>query len=114
VVLWRRRQPIVPLAPELAELQRALHRSGRHPAPNVTLARLEGLLGASDAASAYVRAVRDMRFSRDARGPTAAQRRALRRVLGAGLGARGRLIGYWALPPTHPFKGRLRRPYTGS
>jgi protein-glutamine gamma-glutamyltransferase len=113
VVLWRRRQPFVPLAPELAELQRALHRSGRHPAPNVTLTKLEGLLGASDAASAYVRSVRDLRYGRDASGPTAAQRRALRRVLGAGLGVRGRLVGYWALPPTHPFKWRLRRPYTG-
>jgi protein-glutamine gamma-glutamyltransferase len=112
VVLWRRRQPFVPLAPELAELQRALRRSGRHPAPNVTLAKLEGLLGGSDPASAYVRAVRDLRYRRDAPGPTAAQRRALRRVLAAGLGARGRLIAYWALPPTHPFKGRLRRPYT--
>jgi transglutaminase-like putative cysteine protease len=113
VVLWRRRQPFVPLAPELAELQRALRRSGRHPAPNVTLAKLEGLLGASDAASSYIRSLRDLRYGRDASGPTAAQRRALRRVLGAGLGVRGRLLGYWALPPTHPFKWRLRRPYTG-
>jgi transglutaminase-like putative cysteine protease len=112
VVLWRRRRPFVPLAPELAELQRALHRSGRHPAPNVTLAKLEGLLGGSDAAAAYVRAVRDQRFGAEAKGPTAAQRRALRRVLGAGLGARGRVVGYWALPPAHPFKARLRRPYT--
>jgi hypothetical protein len=114
VVLWRRRRTFVPLAPELAELQRALRRSGRHPAPDVTLARLERLLGGSDAASAYVRAVRDQRFSRDAKGPTAAQRRALRRVLGAGLGARGRVVGYWALPPAHPLRPRLRRPYTGT
>jgi protein-glutamine gamma-glutamyltransferase len=113
-LLWRRRRPFVPLAPELAELQRALRRSGRHPAPNVTLAKLEGLLGGSDAAAAYLRAVRDQRFSRDGRGPTAAQRRALRRVLGSGLGTRGRLVGYWALPPAHPFRGRLRRPYTGT
>lgn len=113
VVLWRRRRPFVALAPELAELQRALRRSGRHPAPNMTLAKLEGILGGSDAAAAYVRAVRDQRFGRDASGPTAAQRRALRRVLGAGLGARGRLIGMWALPPALPaaaaLKTRLRR-----
>jgi protein-glutamine gamma-glutamyltransferase len=118
VVLWRRRRPFVPLAPELAELQRALRRSGRHPAPNVTLAKLEGLLGGSDAAAAYVRAIRNQRYSRDGRGPTWAQRRALRRVLGAGLGARGRLIGIWALPPklppAAPLKARLRRPYTGT
>jgi transglutaminase-like putative cysteine protease len=113
-VLWRRRRPFVPTAPELAELERALWRSGRHPTPNVTLAKLEGVLGGSDAAAAYVRAVRDQRFSREGDGPTAAQRRALRRVLGAGLGARGRLIGYWAVPPAHPFRGRLRRPYTGT
>ena len=104
---------VVPLAPELAELQRALRRSGRQPAPNMTLAKLEGILGASDAAAAYVRAVRDQRFGRDASGPTATQRRALRRVLGAGLGARGRLIGMWALPPAlppaAPLKTRLRR-----
>ena len=113
VVLWRRRRPFVPMGPELAELQRALRRSGRHPAPNVTLAKLEGILGGSDAAAAYVRAVRDQRFGRDAGGPTATQRRALRRVLGAGLGARGRLIGMWALPPALPpaaaLKTRLRR-----
>jgi transglutaminase-like putative cysteine protease len=118
VVLWRRRRPFVPLAPELAELQRALRRSGRQPAPNVTLAKLEGLLGGSDAAAAYVRAIRDQRFSREGRGPTAAQRRALRRVLGAGLGARGRVIGIWALPPNlppaTPLKVRLRRSYTGT
>jgi protein-glutamine gamma-glutamyltransferase len=113
-VVWRRRRPFVALAPELAELQRALQRSGRDPAPNVTLAKLEGLLGASDAAAAYVRAVRDQRFARDAKGPTAAQRRALRHVLGSGLGMRGRLVGWWALPPALPFRGRLRRPYTGT
>jgi protein-glutamine gamma-glutamyltransferase len=121
IVLWRRRRPFVALAPELAELQRALRRSGRHPAPDVTLARLERILGGSDAAAAYVRAVRDQRFGLQPHGPTTAQRRALRRVLAAGLGARGRLVGYWALPPALPprlrptlpdLKGRLRRPYT--
>jgi hypothetical protein len=117
-LLWRRRRPFVALAPELAELQRALRRSGRHPAPDVTLSKLEGVLGGSDAAAAYVRAIRNQRYGRGAEGPTPAQRRALRRVLGAGLGTRGRLIGMWALPPrlrpAHPFRGRLRRPYTGT
>jgi hypothetical protein len=115
VVLWRRRGPFEATGPELAELQRALHRSGRRPAPEVTLARLETLLGGSEAA-AYVRAVRNQRYSRAAAGPTAAQRRALRQVLGAGLGVRGAVRGYWALPPklspALPLKGRLRRPYT--
>jgi transglutaminase-like putative cysteine protease len=115
-VLWRRRTPFVALGPELAELQTALRRSGRHPAPDVTLSRLEGLLGGSEAAAAYVRAVRNQRFGRDAEGPTSAQRRALRRVLATGLGARGAIRGYWALPPALPsapaLKRRLRRPYT--
>jgi transglutaminase-like putative cysteine protease len=117
VLLWRRRLPFTPLAPELAELQRALYRSGRHPPPDVTLARLEVTLGATDAAAAYVRAVRDRRFSEDAAGPTPAQRRALRRQLSAGLGLRGALLGWWALPPRPPKLGglrRLRRSYTAS
>jgi protein-glutamine gamma-glutamyltransferase len=114
VVLWRRRTPFAPLAPELAELQRALHRSGRDPSPDVTLARLETRLGGSGAAAAYVRAVRDRRYARAAVEPTRAQRRALRRQLGAGLGWRGLLRSWWALPPLPPaaLKDRLRRPYT--
>jgi len=114
VVMWRRRVPFVALAPELAELQRALHRSGREPAPSVTLARLEKLLGGSDTAAAYVRAVRDQRFAPDAPGPSGAQRRALRRQLAAGLGWAGIVRAWWALPPVLPgaLKRRLRRPYT--
>jgi transglutaminase-like putative cysteine protease len=114
VTLWRRRTPFATLAPELAELQRALHRSGRDPAPDVTLARLEKLLGGSDAAAAYVRAVRDRRYSRTTAAPTYAQRRALRRQLGSGLGWRGVLRSWWALPPLRrgALKDRLRRPYT--
>ena len=114
VTLWRRRTPFATISPELAELQRALHRSGRDPAPDVTLARLEGLLGGSEAAAAYVRAVRDRRYSRTAADPTWAQRRALRRQLGSGLGLRGALRAWWALPPLPrgALKDRLRRPYT--
>jgi hypothetical protein len=114
VVMWRRRVPFVPLAPELAELQRALIRSGRQPAPGVTLARLEKVLGGSDAAASYVRAVRDQRFAYDAPGPTRSERRALRRQLAAGLGWNGVLRAWWALPPVAhgALKRRLRRPYT--
>jgi transglutaminase-like putative cysteine protease len=114
VMLWRRRTPFVTLAPDVAELQRALHRSGRDPSPDVTLARLESLLGGSDAAAAYVRAVRDRRYARSTAPPTPAQRRALRRQLGTGLGLRGALRAWWALPPLPPraLKDRLRRPYT--
>ncbi|HSS58022.1 MAG TPA: transglutaminaseTgpA domain-containing protein [Solirubrobacteraceae bacterium] len=112
--LWRRRTPFATLAPEVAELQRALHRSGRDPSPDVTLARLESVLGGSDAAAAYIRAVRDRRYARSTAPPTAAQRRALRRQLGSGLGLRGALRAWWALPPLPrgALKDRLRRPYT--
>ena len=100
VVLVRRgRLPGGPLAPELAELQRALHRSGRTPAAPVTLTELEARLGGSAAARGYLRALRDQRYRGTTGGPTAAQRKALRRELGAGLGLRGRLRAWWALPP---------------
>jgi transglutaminase-like putative cysteine protease len=119
VVLWRRRVPFVALSPELAELQRALLRSGRHPTPAVTLTRLEKVLGGSDAAVAYVRAVRNQRYAYEGPGPTLAQRRALRRQLAAGLGLLGRLRAWWAVPPAprraavsllRALKRRLRRP----
>ena len=114
IVLWRRRTPFATLSPDLAELQRALHRSGRQPSPDVTLARLEKVLGGSESAAAYVRAVRDRRYSRAAPDPTRAQRSALRRQLGSGLGWRGVLRSWWALPPLLPgaLKDRRRRPYT--
>jgi protein-glutamine gamma-glutamyltransferase len=98
-VVRRGRVPGGPLAPELAELQRALHRSGRTPAAPTTLAGLENLLGGSDAARGYLRALRDQRFRGAGDGPTPAQRQALRRELAAGLGLRGRLRSWWALPP---------------
>jgi transglutaminase-like putative cysteine protease len=96
----RSRIALAPVDPELAELVRALRRSGRMPANDVTLARLETVLGGSDAAQGYLRAVREHRYGReDAPVPTREQRRALRDVLGAGLGPFGRLRGWWALPP---------------
>jgi hypothetical protein len=113
--LWRRwRMPFAPVGPEVAELQRALYRSGRQPSPNVTLARLESLLSGSDAAAAYVRAVRNQRYRGDDRGPTAAERRALRHQLAAGLGTAGQLRALWALPPKlpKPAGNRRRRSYT--
>jgi transglutaminase-like putative cysteine protease len=103
LLLWRRRTPFVPTAPELAELERALHRSGRTPTPATTLAKLEAVLGAGEAGAAYVRALRRQRFAGAGGGPTGAQRRALRRELGAGLGIAGRLRGWFALPPRLPF-----------
>ncbi|MGZ4276259.1 MAG: transglutaminase-like domain-containing protein [Solirubrobacteraceae bacterium] len=113
IVLWRRRPRFVPSAPELAELERALWRTGRSPAPSTTLAHLESLLGSGDAGATYVRAVREQRYAGTGSGPTAAHRRALRRELGAGLGIAGALRGWFALPPRWPSRGRRARPYTG-
>jgi protein-glutamine gamma-glutamyltransferase len=111
VVLARRgRLPGGPLAPEVAELQRALHRTGRTPAPATTLSALERTLGGSDAAVGYLRAVRAHRYGGAPGGPTAADRRALRRELASGLGATGRLRAWWALPPVFGRRG----PYTGA
>jgi protein-glutamine gamma-glutamyltransferase len=114
--LWRRRTPFHASAPELAELERALHRSGRRLAPDATLARLEGVLGGSDAAAGYVRAVRDQRYRGVGEGPSVGQRRALRSQLAAGLGTAGRLRALWALPPRLPGRAppsRRTRSYTG-
>ena len=101
VVVVRSRRRYATLGPDaaVAELERALRRSGRRPATGLTLRRLEeSLRGAPDAAG-YVSAVRAARFGFGQASPTRAQRRALRRELGSGLGIRGRLRGFWALPP---------------
>jgi transglutaminase-like putative cysteine protease len=101
--LERRRHP--PTAPELAELERALRRSGRDPRPPTTLRDLERLLGPDERATGYLRAIQDARYDEAAAGPTDQERTALRRALGDGLGKRGRLRALWALPP----RPRLRR-----
>jgi hypothetical protein len=58
--------------------------------------------------------VRNRRYSLSAPEPTRAQRSALRRQLGSGLGWKGVLRSWWALPPLLPgaLKNRRRRPYT--
>ncbi len=83
---------------ELAELLRALQRSGRAPPPGLTLAGLADRYAATPARE-YVRAIAAARYGYGAARPTRAQRGALRRELGAGLGRRGRLRAWWALPP---------------
>jgi transglutaminase-like putative cysteine protease len=109
VVVRRGRLPGAPLAPELAELQRALHRTGRTPPAATTLSALERSLGGSDAALGYLRALRAQRYGGATQEPTPQERRALRRELGAGLGLGGRLRAWWALPPA---RGGRRAPYT--
>ncbi len=97
LVRRRRRRTGAGPADELAELRRALRRSGRDLRPDLTLERLAGRLDGT--AAAYVRSLTGARYGYEAAPPTAAQRAALRRELGAGLGLRGRLRAWWALPP---------------
>jgi hypothetical protein len=82
----------------LADLRRALHRTGRPLRPGATLQALERSLGAPDARD-YVKALRLSRFGGSSQPPPRAGRAALRRELGAGLGTLGRLRAWWALPP---------------
>jgi transglutaminase-like putative cysteine protease len=103
--------------PEIEELRVALRRSGRTPAPDMTLRRLEHLLAGNDGALAYLQALRLARYGGGAPPPTPAQRLALRRELAAGLGIRGRARALWALPPrprevAYALRPRRRRPYT--
>jgi transglutaminase-like putative cysteine protease len=105
----RRGRAAPPGGPELAELVRALRRTGRAPAPHVTLRSLELVLDTDEGGSLYLRALREQRFGGHAPGPTAVDRRALRRSLAAGLGFGGRLRSWWALPPRWI---RRRRTYT--
>ncbi len=91
---WRRGAP-----PALSELERALKRTRREPAPGTTLHALELRFANTPAAAGYVRALRESRY-RDAPGhPTRAQRRGLRSELGRGGGILGRIRAWWALPP---------------
>jgi protein-glutamine gamma-glutamyltransferase len=83
----------------IAELMVALKRSGHPQGPGTTLAKIEKSLHLDGDAAAYVRCLRTSRYGRQPAAPTTAQRRALRRQLGEGLGFTGRLRGLWALPP---------------
>jgi transglutaminase-like putative cysteine protease len=83
----------------LAELERALARTGRPLHDGMTLIALERRLHSSPEAEAYVRSLRLSRYGGAAATPDAGQRRALRRELGRGLGFIGRIRALWALPP---------------
>jgi len=83
----------------LAELERALARSGRPLAPEATLATLEHRFRAAPQAQEYVRSLRLARFAEVRVAPTLAQRRALRAHLREGLGFTGLARALWALPP---------------
>ena len=92
----------------LTELERALVRTRRPVPDGVTLVALEHRLATAPDAAAYVRALRLARYGGGARPPTATQRRALRDELARGLGLRGAIRAFWALPPWLP--ARHHRP----
>ncbi|HEX5191562.1 MAG TPA: transglutaminaseTgpA domain-containing protein [Solirubrobacteraceae bacterium] len=83
----------------LGELERALERTGRPLRPGVTLASLEDRYRFTPEVAAYMRALRLSRYGGRPVAPDRAQRRALRRELGLGLGPLGRLRALRALPP---------------
>jgi transglutaminase-like putative cysteine protease len=91
---WRRGAP-----PALSELERALRRARREPAPGTTLHALELRFADTPAAAGYVRALRESRYRDAPSHPTRAQRRGLRSELGRGGGIVGRIRAWWALPP---------------
>jgi transglutaminase-like putative cysteine protease len=102
-VVRRRRAPAdVPAA--VAELRRALARTGRAVSPPTTLGSIERRLDGAPEAQAYVRALRVARFGAAASPPaaTARQRAALRRALGSDGGALRRVRAWLALPPRLP------------
>jgi protein-glutamine gamma-glutamyltransferase len=104
-VVWRRREARRPMAPAdraIADLVIALRRAGRPVPPGITLTELERRLGGSRGAAGYLSALRAARYGPAPGEPTPDQRRAFRRELAAGLGLRGALRAWWALPPQRP------------
>ena len=105
VLLWRRRRRRAGTphaAAAVAELERALRRTRRHPGPGTTLRSLEERFARSPAAAGYVRAVRDLRYGGRPAQPDgrAAPRPARRAGPGDGPdGAAAGLVG--AAPATH-------------
>ncbi len=89
-----------PAAEDLvAELERALARSGRPAAGGLTLHALERRFHSSPTAARYVRRLRLARYGQRDGPPTGPERRALRAQLAAGLGFGGWIRAWWALPP---------------
>jgi transglutaminase superfamily protein len=81
------------------ELERAFTRTGRPLVPQFTLAQLEHRMDGIPQAQAYVRTLAGARYAGAPALPSAAERRALRRYLRAGLGMTGAVRAWWALPP---------------
>jgi hypothetical protein len=83
----------------LAELERAMARTGRPVTAGTTLSGLERRVRGRPEAEDYIRALRRARFASGGELPTLRQRRALRAELRSGLGLAGALRALWALPP---------------
>jgi transglutaminase-like putative cysteine protease len=98
----------------LAELERAMARTGRPIAGGITLAGLERRVRGRPEAEGYIRALRLARFGSDGELPTLSQRRALRAELRAGLGLAGALRALWALPPRWSPPRTVSRIYRGA
>jgi hypothetical protein len=94
-----RRRRAAPADGETGELERALRRCGRPAGPGTTLRALERGFGGDPDALGYLRALAARRYGSRGPGPSAAQRRGLRRALARALGPGGRLRALWALPP---------------
>ena len=86
---------------QLAELERALRRSGRAAPAHMTLDDLALRLDGTPA-QRYVQTLAAARYGYGERLPSRSERAALRQELGAGLGFGGRLRAWWALPPARP------------
>ena len=103
VLLLRRRRrardTLPPADRAVADLVTALRRAGRPVAPGMTLIELERRLGGSRDTDSYLAAIRAARYGTAQSAPTRDQRRAFRRELASGLGWRGRVRAWWALPP---------------
>jgi hypothetical protein len=95
----RSRRPVGTGDPDLDELERALARTGRAPAPSTTLAEIERSLATSQQSRAYLRALSERRYGAGGPPPAPSARAALRRDLAVGLGRLGRLRAWLALPP---------------
>jgi hypothetical protein len=90
--------PLPPAERAVADLVTALRRAGRPIPPGMTLSELEVRLGGARGRGSYLAALRAARYG-GAAAPTRDQRSAFRRELAAGLGWRGQLRAWWALPP---------------
>jgi protein-glutamine gamma-glutamyltransferase len=96
---WVLTRPVGSTEQLIAELERALERTGRPLHDGVTLATLEDRYRFTPQVAGYMRALRLSRYGGRVTAPDRAQRRALRRELGLGLGPWGRLRALRALPP---------------